>query len=130
MSSTLNSLNVREPNDLQNLIDELALPNPISASEYIEIDDSHVSDELNLNDIVTIINPPEENESQEEIIKELPPVTNKEALSAIKTLEIYIDQQSELNEDDFKLLKSLKRKIKKFDFNSQQSTLDSFFNIE
>ena len=112
MSSTLNSLNVRELNDLQNLIDELALPNPISASEYIEIDDSHVSDELNLNDIVTIINPPEENESQEEIIEELPPVTNKEALSAIKTtLEIYIDQQSELNEDDFKLLKSLKRKI-------------------
>jgi hypothetical protein len=130
MSSTLNSLNVREFNDLQNLIDELALPNPISASEYIEIDDSHVSDELNLNDIVTIINPPEENEGQEEIIEELPPVTNKEALSAIKTLEIYIDQQSELNEDDFKLLKSLKRKIKKIDFNSQQqSTLDSFFNI-
>lgn len=55
MSSTLNSLNVRELNDLQNLIDELALSNPISASEYIEIDDSHVSDELNLNDIVTII---------------------------------------------------------------------------
>ena len=132
MSSTLNSLNVRrELNDLKNLIDELTLPNPISASEYIEIDDSHVSDELNLNDIVTIINPPEENESQEEIIEELPPVTNKEALSAIKTLEIYIDQQSELNEDDFKLLKSLKRKIKKIDFNSQQqSTLDSFFNIE
>ena len=94
MSSTLNSLNVRELNDLQNLIDELALSNPISASEYIEIDDSHVSDELNLNDIVTIINPPKENESQEEIIKELPPVTNKEALSAIKTLEIYIDQQT------------------------------------
>jgi hypothetical protein len=107
-----------------------ALPNPISASEYIEIDDSHVSDELNLNDIVTIINPPEENEGQEEIIEELPPVTNKEALSAIKTLEIYIDQQSELNEDDFKLLKSLKRKIKKIDFNSQQqSTLDIAFLI-
>ena len=34
----------------------------------------------NLNDIITIINPPEENESQEEIIEELPPVTNKEAL--------------------------------------------------
>jgi len=55
----------------------------------------------------------------------------KEALPEIKTLEIYIDQQSELNEDNFKLLKSLKRKIKKIDFNSQQqSTLDSFFNIE
>jgi hypothetical protein len=65
MLSTLNSLNVRrELNDLQNLIDELALPNPISASEYIEIDDSHVSDELNLNDIVTIINPPEKTKAR------------------------------------------------------------------
>ena len=45
MSSILNSLNVRELNYLQNLIDELTLPNPISVSEYIEIDDSHVSDE-------------------------------------------------------------------------------------
>ncbi|CAH1765640.1 9852_t:CDS:2 [Entrophospora sp. SA101] len=51
MSSILNSLNVRELNDLQNLIDELALPNPISTSEYIEIDGSRVSDEINLNDI-------------------------------------------------------------------------------
>ena len=128
-TSILNSSNVEEVNDLQNLIDKLAPTNPISASEYIEIDDSHVSDELNLNDIVTIINPPEENENQEEIIKELPPVTNKEALSAIKTLEIYIDQQSELNEDDFKLLKSLKRKIKKIEFDSnKQTTLDTFFN--
>ncbi|CAH1757051.1 7649_t:CDS:2, partial [Entrophospora sp. SA101] len=32
-------------NDLQKLIDELTFPNPISVSEYIEIDDSHVSDE-------------------------------------------------------------------------------------
>ncbi|CAH1771479.1 5318_t:CDS:1, partial [Entrophospora sp. SA101] len=41
MSSILNLLNVRKLNDLQNLINELALPNPISVSEYIEIDDSH-----------------------------------------------------------------------------------------
>ena len=87
---------------------------------------------INLQDIISIINPTEEDQNQEEIIEEFPSVTNKEALSAIKTLNIYIEQQSEklqLSENEFKLLKSLKRKIKKIDFDSyQQSTLDSFLD--
>ena len=37
MTSSLNSLNVRELNDLQNLIDELALPNPISALKLMTL---------------------------------------------------------------------------------------------
>jgi PIN domain nuclease of toxin-antitoxin system len=90
------------------------------------------NEEINLQDIISIINPTEEDQNQEEIIEESPPVTNKEALSAIKTLDIYIEQQSEklqLSENEFKLLKSLKRKIKKIDFDSyQQTTLDSFLD--
>ena len=90
------------------------------------------NEEINLQDIISIINPTEEDQNQEEIIEESPPVTNKEALSAIKTLDIYIEQRSEklqLSENEFKLLKSLKRKIKKIDFDSyQQSTLDSFLD--
>ena len=129
MTSSLNSLNVRELNDLQNLIDEFAFNNPISAFEYMEIDKTNENDEINLQDIISIINPIEEDQNQEEIIEEFPSVTNKEALSAIKTLEIYIEKL-QLSENEFKLLKSLKRKIKKIDFDShQQSTLDNFFKI-
>ena len=132
-TSSLDSLNVEELNNLQNLIDKLAFTNPISASEYIETDRTNdENEEISLQDIISIINPTEEDQNPEEMIEELPPVTNKEALSAIKTLDIYIEQQSEklqLSENEFKLLKSLKRKIKKIDFYSyQQSTLDSFFD--
>jgi hypothetical protein len=116
-TSILGSLNVEELNSLQNLIDELAFTNPISASEYIEIEKTNdKNEEINLQDIISIINPTEEDQNQEETIEESSPVTNKEALSAIKTLDIYIEQQSEklqLSENEFKLLKSLKRKIKK-----------------
>ena len=122
-------MNVEELNNLQNLIDELAFTNPISASEYIEIEKTNdENEEINLQDIILIINLTEEDQNQEESS----PVTNKEALSAIKTLDIYIEQQSEklqLSENEFKLLKSLKRKIKKIDFDSyQQSTLDNFLD--
>ena len=128
-TSILGSLNVEELNNLQNLIDELAFTNPISASEYIEIEKTNdENEEINLQDIILIINLTEEDQNQEESS----PVTNKEALSAIKTLDIYIEQQSEklqLSENEFKLLKSLKRKIKKIDFDSyQQSTLDNFLD--
>jgi hypothetical protein len=132
-TSILDLSNVEELNDLQILIDKLAFTNPISASEYIEIDKTNENDEINLQDIISIINPTEEDQNQEEIIEEFPSVTNKEALYAIKTLDTYVEQQSEklqLSENEFKLLKSLKRKIKKIDFDShQQSTLDSFLNI-
>src|SRR5438876_103697 len=78
-TSVLNSLNVEKLDDLQDLIDELAPTDPMSSSEYIKIDEN---DEINLQDIVSIINPPEESQNQEEIIEELPSITNKEALSS------------------------------------------------
>jgi len=82
VTSVLNSLNVEELDDLQNLIDELAPTDPMSSSEYIKIDEIDENDEINLQDIVSIINPPEESQNQEEIIEELPSITNKEALSS------------------------------------------------
>ena len=125
-------LNVEEVNDLQNLIDKLAPTNPISASEYITIDDTEKDHEIDIDEqeIVLMITPNEQN--QEEVIEEFPLVSNKEALLAIEKLNKYIDQQSEklqLSDNEIKPLKSLKRKIKRIEFDSnQQSTLDTFFN--
>lgn len=126
-------LNVEEVNDLQNLIDKLAPTNPISASEYITIDDTEKDHEIDVDEqeIVLMITPNEQNQ-EEEVIEEFPLVSNKEALLAIEKLNKYIDQQSEklqLSDNEIKPLKSLKRKIKKIEFDSnQQSTLDTFFN--
>ena len=59
--------------------------------------------------------------------------SDKEALLAIEKLNTYIDQQSEklqLSNNEIKPLKSLKRKIKKIEFDSNQQSiiLDTFFN--
>ena len=82
-------------------------------------------------EIILMITPNEQNQ-EEEVIEEFPLVSNKEALLAIEKLNKYIDQQSEklqLSNNEIKPLKSLKRKIKKIEFDSnQQSTLDTFFN--
>ena len=132
-TSILNSLNVEEVNDLQNLIDKLAPTNPISASEYITIDDTEKDHEIDIDEqeIILMITQNEQNQ-EEEVIEEFPLVSNKEALLAIEKLNKYIDQQSEklqLSNNEIKPLKSLKRKIKKIEFDSnQQSTLDTFFN--
>ena len=126
-------LNVEEVNDLQNLIDKLAPTNPISASEYITIDDTEKDHKIDIDEqeIILMITQNEQNQ-EEEVIEEFPLVSNKEALLAIEKLNKYIDQQSEklqLSNNEIKPLKSLKRKIKKIEFDSnQQSTLDTFFN--
>lgn len=133
-TSILNSLNVEEVNDLQNLIDKLAPTNPISASEFITIDDTEKDHEIDIDEqeIILMITQNEQNQEEEEVIEEFPLVSNKEALLAIEKLNKYIDQQSEklqLSNNEIKPLKSLKRKIKKIEFDSnQQSTLDTFFN--
>jgi len=133
-TSILNSLKVEEVNDLQNLIDKLAPTNPISASEYIKIDDTEKDHEIDIDEqeIILMITQNEQNQEEEEVIEEFPLVSNKEALLAIEKLNKYIDQQSEklqLSNNEIKPLKSLKRKIKKIEFDSnQQSTLDTFFN--
>jgi len=107
-------LNVEEVNDLQNLIDKLAPTNPISASEYITIDDTEKDHEIDIDEqeIVLMITPNEQNQ-EEEVIEEFPLVSNKEALLAIEKLNKYIDQQSEklqLSDNEIKPLKSLKKK--------------------
>jgi hypothetical protein len=133
-TSILNTSNVKEVNDLQNLIDKLPHINLISASEYITIDDTEKENEKDIDEqeIILMITQNEQNQEEEEAIEEFPPVSNKEALLAIEKLNTYIDQQSEklqLSNNEIKPLKSLKRKIKKIEFDSnQQSTLDTFFN--
>lgn len=126
---------LNEENDLQSLIDQLGFSNSLSASEYITIDETEKTNDLpNEEEIISIIVPNEQVQVQEEeeIGEEAPPVSNKEALLAIENLKLYIKQQSDnlqLGNDELKLLKNLKRKIKLIEFNSnKQTNLDSFFN--
>lgn len=121
-SSGLNLLN--EEDDLQSLIDQLGFSDPLSASEYTTIDETEKTyDPPNEEEIISIIilNEQDQDQDEEGIGEEAPPVLNIEALLSIEKLNLYIDE--------LKLLKSLKRKIKLIEFNSsEQTNLHSFFN--
>jgi len=61
-----------------------------------------------------------------------PPISNIEVLLAVEKLKLYIEQSDnlQLNNDELKLLKNIKRRIKLIEFNSsKQTNLDSFLNI-
>ena len=132
---TLNLLN--EENDLQSLIDQLELSNPLPASEYTTIDETErIRDPPNEEEIISIIIPNEQDQEQDEDrIGEgalPPPISNIEALLAVEKLKLYIEQSDnlQLNNDELKLLKNIKRRIKLIEFNSsKQTNLDSFLNI-
>ena len=132
---TLSLLN--EENGLQSLIDQLELSNPLSASEYTTIDETEkIRDPPNEEEIISIIIPNEQDQEQDEdrIGEEAlpPPISNIEALLAVEQLKLYIEQSDnlQLNNDELKLLKNLKRRIKLIEFNSsKQTNLDSFLNI-
>jgi hypothetical protein len=132
---TLSLLN--EENGLQSLIDQLGLSNPLSASEYTTIDETEkIRDLPNEEEIISIIIPNEQDQEQgEDRIGEKalpPPISNIEALLGVEKLKLYIEQSDnlQLNNDELKLLKNLKRKIKLIEFNSsKQTNLDNFLNI-
>ena len=132
---TLSLLN--EENGLQSLIDQLGLSNPLSVSEYTTIDETEkIRDLPNEEEIISIIIPNEQDQEQGEdrIGKKAlpPPISNIEALLAVEKLKLYIEQSDnlQLNNDELKLLKNPKRKIKLIEFNSsKQTNLDNFLNI-
>lgn len=131
--SALNLSN--EEDDLQNLINQLEFSDSLSASEYITIDEMEKNyDPPNEEEIISMIIPNEQDEDEDEegISEEVPLVLSREALLSIEKLNLYIEQQSDnlqVSNDELKLLKSLKRKIKLIEFNSSEQTkLHHFFN--
>jgi hypothetical protein len=117
---------------LQNLINELSCTNPLSGLEYLSIDDMEKNvddhdDLLNEEEIIYMLNFTEENQDEEDI----PPISSRDALLAIEKVNLFVEQQfEEFTNEELKLLKNVKKKIKKIEYNStKQSKLDSFFNI-
>ena len=84
----------------------------------------------NEGEIISMLNFNEENQDEENI-EETPPVSSQDALLAIEKVNLFVEQQfKEFTNEELKLLKNVKKKIKKIEFNStKQSKLDRFFNI-
>jgi hypothetical protein len=127
--SFLDSSKNNNENDLQSLINELDFANPLSGTEYLSIDEVEKNDNDNYEglpneeEIISMLKLDEEEEDDGDDIEEIPHVSSQDAL--------FVEQQfKEFTNEELKLLKTIKKKIKKVEFNSRkQSTLDSFLNI-
>ena len=118
---------------MQNLINEFNFTNPLSGSEYllIEMGKNDDDDLLNEEEIISMLNFNEENQDEENI-EEIHPVSSQDTLLAIEKVNLFVEQQfKEFTNEELKLLKNIKKKVKKIEFNSKkQSRIDSFFNME
>jgi hypothetical protein len=137
-TSFLDSSKNNYENDLQSLINELDFANPLSGTEYLSIDEVEKNDNDNDNyeglpndeEIISVLKLNEEKEEDDDI-EEIPLVSSQDALLAIENVNLFVEQQfKEFTNEELKLLKTIKKKFKKVEFNSKkQSTLDSFLNI-
>ena len=114
--------------ELQSLIDELPILDPLDMEEYINIDNRLIAEEeLSLEEIVNIVRGQaaiEENEEEEHEI-----IITSDALNSIEKVIKYV-QQSDLgiNNLDMQSLLNLKKKIISDDKKKKkQSKLDEFF---
>lgn len=129
-----------EIDNIQNLIDNLNYPDPLGASEFINIDEMEVDQQvLSEEEIVSglfsnnnINNNNDVDDDVSEVTLPLPPVSHKDALLAMEKIKIYFEQQSgklQLTDNESKSIRNIKRKIKNIEFNSkEQSKIDNYMN--
>ncbi|CAB4383100.1 unnamed protein product [Rhizophagus irregularis] len=120
--------------ELQDIINELNLQDPITAKEFICIDDEIPIESLSDKEIIdAVISNPENNNTEEDEESEINIITNKEALNSLKKVILYFKNPPDditINYTELKSLNILKSKInKKIQDNVKQFTLDSYMNL-
>ena len=106
LTDTESFLNIpqEEIDNIQNLIDNLNYSDPLGASEFINIDEMEVDQQvLSEEEIVSALfsnnnnnnnNNNDVNDDVSEVTLSLPPVSHKDALLAMEKIKIYFEQQS------------------------------------
>ena len=110
------------------------MPEDDNLQEYLRIFDQEIPTEeyLTEDQIVNLVQSEEkENESDTDTSdEEIPPVSAKDGVNALKTFINYFEQQDddEFNIDDLRMFRKYLQVAKTKEFNSKtQSTLDMFF---
>jgi hypothetical protein len=100
--------------ELQSLLNQLSTEH-VTVEEYVNLENSvQFNDTITVEDIVQTIQEPSEDElSEDELFKEqLPNISPSEALCALDTLVIYLDQyQTDYPNDTKSVLRNLRRSI-------------------
>lgn len=118
--------------EIQDIINELNLDDPITAERYIHIDDEIPIEPLSEDDIIAaIISSFEKDDNIEEDDKlEIDVISNKEALNSLEKIIQYCKNPPDdvsIDYAELKVLNALKSKINKLvQDNAKQTTLDSF----
>ena len=78
---------------IQNLIDKLSIDSPLSATEYISIDDNVIGNDLVTNeDIISLFSPIDEEENEENNSSSFPTILPRDAMTAFETAFNFLQQ--------------------------------------
>ena len=110
-TNIVSEISNRERSDVNNLINQLSFTTPLEAEEYITIDDFQINNDMvTEEEIIASFNP-----AEEEVVAEnntIPNVSTKDAVNAFETAFNFLQQGDlEIDYKDFKVFKSLKRKV-------------------
>jgi len=117
--------------ELQEMINELNLQDPIIAERFIHIDDKIPIEPLSDEEIIAaVISRPENDDMEEDNESETNIISNKEALSNLEKVVQYFKNLPDnifVNYTELRILNVLKSKInKQIQDNAEQTTLDNF----
>ena len=117
--------------ELQDLINELNLKDPIAAENFIHIDDEIPIEQLSDEDILAAVIPNAENDdAEDDETPEIDVITNREALNSLEKVIKYFKNPPDnitTNYTELKTLNTLRSKInRRIQDNAKQITLDSY----
>ena len=120
--------------NIQRLIDRLPIPDPLTADQFIQIENElhpqEIPTDQEIIDMVKYPDEPDEPDESDEPEEQTPIVKSGEAVHGVDVITNYIRQQNEefvITNEEFKTLLSIKKKILLHSINAKrQGTLDSF----
>ena len=117
--------------NIQHLIDQLPISNPLTADQFIQIDNELDHQRIPTDEeIIEMVKHPDEPDGPEEPEEQFSIVKTGEAVHGVDVITNYIRQQNQefvITHEEFKTLLNIKKKILFHSINAKrQGTLDSF----
>ena len=129
-SNIITNIASQEQENIQHLINSLSVDAPLTATEYITVDDKDANDEMVTDDeIISLFLPAEEEDDDDGESSSMPTVLTKDAVVAFETALNFLQQGDiEINYNELKAFCALKRKVELHSVaNKKQARIDIFF---
>lgn len=129
-SNLINQILQEEENAIQNLINNLPINSPLTAAEFISIDDAEINVEMASDEQIILSLTPTEEEIEETI--PIPPhIPIKDAVTAFETVHKFLQQDNdglEFDHNELKVFRALKKKVNLYNYTSlNQEKITSYF---